>query len=99
MKALVYVLLSACSISAFSQTKSKSSNDDLKLQVAKDLDGKYNQYKDIALQIWNYAELGYKETQSSALLQRTLVENGFDVKPSVAGIPTSFVATYGSGNQ
>jgi aminobenzoyl-glutamate utilization protein B len=97
MKALVYLLISAYSLNAFSQTKSKSSSDDLKSQVTKELDGKYSQYRDIALHIWNFAELGYKETQSSALLRKTLTENGFEVKPSVAGIPTSFVATYGSG--
>ena len=54
-------------------------------------------YKDIALQIWNYAEVGYKEVKSAALLQKTLSDNGFDVKAGVAGIPTAFVATYGSG--
>lgn len=96
MRAIAFLFISICSLSAFSQTK-KSTSDDIKIQVTKELDSKYNQYKDIALQIWHFAELGYKETQSSALLQKTLAENGFEVKPSVAGIPTSFVATYGSG--
>lgn len=98
MKALLSVLslLLICT-SAFPQKKSKTPNDDLKLQAAKSLDEKYDQYKGIALDIWNFAELGYKETQSSALLQKTLTENGFSVSPGVAGIPTAFVATYGSG--
>ena len=34
---------------------------------------------------------------SSALLQQRLKENGFTVEAGVAGIPTAFVATYGSG--
>ncbi|MEP7323699.1 MAG: M20 family metallopeptidase [Saprospiraceae bacterium] len=54
-------------------------------------------YKNIAFKIWNFAEVGYKEVQSSALLQKTLVENGFEVTAGVANIPTAFVATYGSG--
>jgi aminobenzoyl-glutamate utilization protein B len=69
----------------------------LKEQAKMDIQDKYNDYKNIALKIWNFAEVGYKEVQSSALLQKTLVENGFEVNQGVANIPTAFVATYGSG--
>ncbi|MBL0355813.1 MAG: amidohydrolase [Chitinophagaceae bacterium] len=51
----------------------------------------------MALQIWDYAEVGYKEIKSSALLQQTLQDNGFTMEAGIAGMPTAFVATYGSG--
>ena len=51
----------------------------------------------IALEIWRLAELGYKETQSSALLQKHLADAGFTVETGVAGMPTAFVASYGAG--
>src|SRR5260221_735766 len=35
--------------------------------------------------------------QSSALLQQTLKDAGFQIEAGVAGMPTAFVATYGSG--
>ncbi|HEV2354988.1 MAG TPA: amidohydrolase [Puia sp.] len=69
----------------------------LKSAAVSDIQSKYDRYKAIALQIWNYAEVGYKEVKSSALLQKTLSDNGFSVKSGVAGIPTAFVASYGSG--
>ena len=47
--------------------------------------------------IWSYAELGLQEHKSSALLIRTLEENGFKVERGLAGMPTCFVATAGSG--
>jgi aminobenzoyl-glutamate utilization protein B len=47
--------------------------------------------------IWSYAELGLQEHKSSALLIRTLEEDGFKVEKGLAGMPTCFVATYGSG--
>jgi len=47
--------------------------------------------------IWNYAELGLQEFQSSAILIKTLEEEGFAVEKNVAGMPTCFVATWGSG--
>jgi metal-dependent amidase/aminoacylase/carboxypeptidase family protein len=47
--------------------------------------------------IWNYAELGMQEFKSSAILIKTLEEEGFNVGKGVAGMPTCFVATWGSG--
>jgi len=47
--------------------------------------------------IWGYAELGMQEFKSSALLIKTLEEEGFTVEKGVAGMPTCFVATYGTG--
>lgn len=83
-----------CCATIFAQPKN---TDVLKDQAIKDIQGKYDDYKKIALQIWNYAEVGYKEVKSSALHQKTLTDNGFTVEAGVADIPTAFVATYGSG--
>jgi aminobenzoyl-glutamate utilization protein B len=47
--------------------------------------------------IWEFAELGYHEEKSSALLQRELQAAGFRVQSPVAEEPTAFVATYGQG--
>jgi len=55
-------------------------------------------YVGIANQIWNFAEMGYQESKSSALLQQTLSDEGFTVESGVANIPTAFVASYGSGS-
>ncbi len=50
-----------------------------------------------ARQIWEWAEVGYKEERSAKLLADSLREGGFTVESGVAGIPTAFVATIGSG--
>jgi aminobenzoyl-glutamate utilization protein B len=47
--------------------------------------------------IWNFAELGMQEFKSSAILIKTLEDEGFRVEKGVAGMPTCFVATWGSG--
>jgi len=52
---------------------------------------------EIAHSIWNWAEVGYQEVKSSALLQQELASAGFQVEPGVAGIPTAFVANWGKG--
>lgn len=61
------------------------------------LDHTANSYNKIASQIWNFAEMGYLEEKSSALLQQTLEDNGFKIEKGVAGIPTAFIAEYGNG--
>jgi aminobenzoyl-glutamate utilization protein B len=65
--------------------------------IIQSLDAKRQVYADIAKQIWGFAEVGYQEQKSSALLQSQLRAAGFDIKAGVAGIPTAFVATAGSG--
>lgn len=52
---------------------------------------------DTALKIWEWAEPGYQETKSSAQLSEMLESAGFEVRRGVSGIPTAFVAQYGSG--
>jgi aminobenzoyl-glutamate utilization protein B len=74
-----------------------TNNDAVKTLAMSDIQAKYDDYKKIAMQIWDYAEVGYKEVKSSALHQKTLQDNGFTVQAGVADIPTAFVATYGSG--
>ncbi len=54
-------------------------------------------YIKVAESIWSYAELGYQEEKSTGLLQKHLKENGFTIEKGVAGMPTAFVASYGSG--
>lgn len=78
--------------------KGPSVTDKQKAAIAQDLDQQYAHYKDVALKIWDYAEVGYKEVKSSALLQQELKDAGFEVQAGVAGIPTAFVASYGSGS-
>ena len=51
---------------------------------------------EIAHAIWNWAEVGYQEERSSALLQSALAGEGFEINAGVAGIPTAFVASFGT---
>lgn len=61
------------------------------------LDTHFKTYDRIQKAIHSYAEVGYQEYKSSALLIAHLEENGFTVEKGVADIPTAFVATFGSG--
>ena len=100
MKTLIIAIaLIATSSNIMAQKNAvNKSAEGLKNEAAKNIQSGYDDYKKIALNIWGYAEVGYKEIKSSALLQNTLQQNGFTVQAGVAGMPTAFVATYGSGS-
>lgn len=74
-----------------------SAQDDKRF-VARHIDERAAEYGTLAQSIWDLAEVGYRETESSALLQARLREAGFTVNAGVAGMPTAFVASYGSGS-
>ncbi len=52
----------------------------------------------MAMSLWTYSETALFETQSAALLAGILEEEGFTVEHGVSGMPTAFVASYGSGS-
>jgi aminobenzoyl-glutamate utilization protein B len=90
------VAVAACAVCLLvSQTGSAQVSD--RSAVLASIDAKASAYGDVAMKIWSFAEVGYQETKSSALLQEQLKRAGFDVKSSVAEIPTAFTATWGSG--
>jgi aminobenzoyl-glutamate utilization protein B len=61
------------------------------------IDARGDDYWQAALDIWGWAEPGYQEEKSAARLAGMLRDGGFEIEESVAGIPTAFVASYGSG--
>ncbi|MDP2955389.1 MAG: amidohydrolase [Longimicrobiales bacterium] len=69
-----------------------------KATVAAYIDRNAERFGEVAQSIWDFAEVGYMEVQSSALLQATLREAGFTVEAGVAAIPTAFVASWSNGD-
>jgi aminobenzoyl-glutamate utilization protein B len=86
----VYVFLGAfLSTVAVAQTAKK--------EAINSIDEKQELYSATAKKIWGFAEVGYQEEKSSTLLQQTLKDAGFAIEAGVAGEPTAFIATAGSG--
>ena len=52
---------------------------------------------DVHHRIWEYAEVGLQEHKTAELMKEILRKNGYHIEEGVAGMPTAFVATYGSG--
>ena len=62
------------------------------------LDANFHLYDSLQKRIFNYAETAYKEFKSVEQWTSFLESQGFSVERGVAGIPTAFVASFGSGS-
>ena len=88
MKKLILTLILFFSLNAFAV-------------ISSDLDSSIDEHQElfenIAMKIWDMAEVGYQEYESSKLLQESLLDHGFKIQNNVANIPTAFIAEYGTG--
>jgi aminobenzoyl-glutamate utilization protein B len=69
----------------------------LKTEAAAEVEKMKDFSQQMVDQLFSYGELGFQEFETSKYLVTLLKKNGFAVEEGVAGIPTSFIATWGSG--
>ena len=81
----------------FTNTNFAQIPDSGKQKILQTIDKDLEKYGKIAHEIWDLAELGFLEDKSTAILQNHLQQEGFKITKGVAGMPTAFVAEYGSG--
>jgi len=71
--------------------------ESLKREAAAAVDARAKFTQQMVDQIFSYGELGFQEYETSKYLVGLLRDNGFEVEEGIAGIPTAWVATWGSG--
>jgi aminobenzoyl-glutamate utilization protein B len=69
----------------------------LKAEVTRAVEERADFTADLVDQLFSFAELGFQETETFRFLVGMLRDSGFTVEEGVAGIPTAWVATWGSG--
>lgn len=69
----------------------------LKIELAAAIDGKAKLAQQMTDQVFSFGELGMQEVETSKYLAGVLEKNGFTVERGVAGMPTAWVAKWGSG--
>ncbi|MDR0844718.1 MAG: amidohydrolase, partial [Tannerella sp.] len=98
MKRTFLVILCISTVFSNGFAQKKKSKNPLDNTAVEYLDKSVGIYDKLQKAIWSTPELGFLEVKSSGLLQEHLKANGFTVEANVAGMPTGFVATYGSGS-
>jgi len=95
MRYQVLILLLVISIVRVIAQKQKANPN--KTSVIQSVDKHEKELIDLSDKIWSYAETALKEHKSSKVLADYAESQGFVVKRGVAGMPTAFVAEFGSG--
>lgn len=62
------------------------------------IEQKKEKFIQVSNQIWEFAETRFQEFRSAELICQTLESEGFSVKKGIAGMPTAFVGSFGSGS-
>src|SRR5258706_421754 len=92
---LSLTMILAVSLPAHTQTAPKL--DELKREAIAEVDGLCVLTQQMVDQIFSFSELGFQEYETSKYITGILEKNGFKVDRGVVGMPTAWVATYGSG--
>jgi len=96
MRALAPVLVAALLASASSLAAAPPA-DEIKAQGLREVDAQQTLIQQMVDQIFSFSELGFQEVETSRYVTAMLEKNGFKVERGVAGIPTAWIASWGSG--
>lgn len=69
-----------------------------KQELINSIESREDELIELSDKIWALAETAFEENESAKLLANYAEKEGFKVERGVAGMPTAFVATYGSGS-
>ncbi len=96
--ALCFLALSlALAVVRPARTQESKTLDDLKREAVAEVDKLQKLTQEMVDSIFSFAELGFQEYETSKYVTAILEKNGFKVERGVAGMPTAWVASYGSG--
>jgi len=93
--ALGYGVFAPSVLSAQSMDPAKL--DALKTELMKEIDKQQKQTQVMVDMVFSFGELGFQEFETSKYLTGILAKNGFTVEQGIAGIPTAWMAKWGSG--
>jgi len=96
MKRLAPIVVTAL-LAAPASFGAPPSLEELKAQGLREVDAQQTLTQQMVDQIFSFSELGFQEIETSRYLTALLEKNGFKVERGIAGIPTAWVATWGSG--
>jgi aminobenzoyl-glutamate utilization protein B len=71
--------------------------DSLKKELVADVESRRVFTQQLVDSLFSYSELGFQEVETQRRVTDVLIREGFDVQRGYAGIPTSWIAKWGSG--
>src|SRR5579862_5595146 len=98
---LIVLLSGACFVAPRSTAQAKVSPDKeaaVKADLVGEIDHMKKQAQVMVDSVFSFGELGFQEFETSKYLSTILEKEGFKIEHNYAGIPTAWVASWGSGH-
>jgi aminobenzoyl-glutamate utilization protein B len=92
---VVFLLAAGCALAQNKATPEREAA--MKADLAGQIDGMKKQAQVMVDSVFSFAELGFQEVETSKYLTGILEKEGFRIERGIAGIPTAWLATWGSG--
>jgi len=70
----------------------------LKKEALSSVSAKQKEVQEMVDMIFSFGELGFQEFETSKYITSILSKNGFTIEKGISGIPTAWLATWGSGS-
>jgi aminobenzoyl-glutamate utilization protein B len=93
----VFVMVCVVIQYSIAQTNTDERLSKLKTEAAAEVDKQYALAQQINDMLFSFSELGFQEVETFTYLTNLLEKNGFKIQKGIAGIPTAWTATWGSG--
>jgi len=90
-----------CLLTASSNAQKKYDDKQLnalKVQLSESVGKKAKDIQVMVDQIFSYSELGFQEWETSAFITSVLEKNGFTIEKGISGVPTAWMAKWGTGS-
>ena len=90
---IAWLVVLCSGLAMFAQSPAQS----YKTQVVKDVDAMAKETQVMVDMVFSFGELGFQEVETSKYLTNILEKEGFKVERGISGIPTAWMATWGTG--
>ncbi|MFL6275092.1 MAG: amidohydrolase [Blastocatellia bacterium] len=99
MRRLVWLMnaLTLCLALVWPAHPQSNAAQDYKAQINRDVEAMKKQTQVMNDMVFSFGELGFQEFETSKYLTDILEKEGFRIERGIAGIPTAWMATWGSG--
>lgn len=94
---MILMLICLMGINAIGQTSTSDRIARLKTEAASEVEKQYVLAQQINDMLFSFSELGFQEVETFTYLTTLLEKNGFKIQKGIAGVPTAWTATWGSG--
>src|SRR3982750_3765574 len=92
---ILLLIVAACAVAQTKATPEREAS--MKADLTGQIDAMKKQAQVMVDSVFSFGELGFQEFETSKYLTGILEKEGFRIERGVAGIPTAWVASWGSG--